>query len=75
MDPLDIYEKLILSFFMALGVSMMICEILKNKKEPEPAKFSGYDDKTNKFHCPQCGREISMQATFFEVCPFCRDSY
>jgi len=62
---------LVLSFAMSFLVSAFICEILKNKKP----KYQGYDDKTDTFHCPQCGREISMKLTFLETCPFCKNSY
>ncbi len=62
---------LVLSFVFSVIVTTFLCEILKNKKP----KHQAYDDKTDTFHCPQCGRQLRMQLTFLEVCPFCKNGY
>jgi len=66
---------LLLSFIMSFFVSAAICKLLSNPRKKRAPDYNGYDAKIDKFFCPQCGREITMAATFFEVCPFCRDSY
>jgi predicted RNA-binding Zn-ribbon protein involved in translation (DUF1610 family) len=70
----DIGVRLALSFFMSMGICMLICELLTHKPKKR-GKYLTYDSKLDKFYCPQCGRELSMQLTFLETCPFCKNSY
>jgi Zn finger protein HypA/HybF involved in hydrogenase expression len=63
--------KLLLMGVVAYIVSCIGCRIIirMNKKK----EYQGYRD--NKFWCTKCGRELTMAQTFYEVCPYCNDSY
>jgi hypothetical protein len=63
--------KAILGGIVAYLISAGICKmIIKWSKKKE---YEGYRD--NRFWCTKCGRELTMAQTFYEVCPYCNDSY
>lgn len=70
----SIEVKMILSFIMSFVISTVVCKIMAEPKK-KPAKYKGYDEKTDKFYCPQCGREITQTLSFMEVCQFCKECY
>lgn len=57
----------IVAYLISASISKLIIKWNKNKQ------YEGYRD--NRFWCTKCGRELTMAQTFYEVCPYCNDTY
>lgn len=63
--------KAIIGGIVAYLISAATCKVIIkwNKKK----EYEGYRD--NRFWCTKCGKELTMSQTFYEVCPYCDDTY
>lgn len=70
-DCLWSISKVILGGIVAYFISALVCKLIVkwNKKK----EFEGYRD--NRFWCTKCGKQLTMAQTFYEVCPYCDDTY